>query len=302
MTAAIEARKQRAATLSLAFNICSALLKVVGAVLTGSVSLLSEAMHSTTDVLSSFMALLSVRAASVPPDEEHPYGHGKIENLTAFGEAILLLGVVVYVLIEAIHRLIVGGLVEQLDVALAIMAVSTLGSLFTGIYVRKVARESRSMALEGNSQHLFVDFWTSLGVLVALLITRVTGWNQADSVLAILLAAFLGNEARKMAHETFHQIIDHKLPDEEIAQIRAILDAEQGLMNYHRLRSRLSGAVRYIDFHIVVPREWSVVQAHDLADRLEKTIQTELAPAVAVVHVDPFDPAKAGPKLTSETG
>jgi len=294
MTAAIEARKQRAATVSLAFNVVSALLKVVGAVVTGSVSLLSEAMHSTTDVLSSFMALLSVRAAAVPPDEDHPYGHGKIENLTAFGEAILLLGVVLYVVIEAVHRLIVGGLVEKLDVALVIMATSTVGSLLAGIYVRKVARESRSMALEGNSQHLFVDFWTSLGVLAAPLITRPTGRPQADSVLAIMLAFFLGNEARKMAHETFHQIIDHKLPDDDIAQIRAILDSEPELLSYHRLRTRLGGAVRYADFHIVVPRDWSLLKAHDLADRLEKRVQHELAPAVAVVHVDPFDPAKVG--------
>jgi cation diffusion facilitator family transporter len=290
----LDGRKNKAAALSLTYNVVLTVLKVVAAVMTGSVSLLSEAVHSATDVVASFLAFLSIRVASVPPDEEHPYGHGKVESLAGLGESVLLLMIVVYILFEAVMRIVNGSSVKNLDLGLAVMAFSSVTSLAVGMYVRKVGEESNSLALRSNGQHLLVDFWTSVGVLLALAVTRLTGWERADAVSAIGFAAYIAWGAYKMSHEAIDQLIDRKMPADEVAKIEQILDEAEGCLSWHRLRTRHSGHVHYIDVHIVVPNTWSVVQAHDLADRVEKRIQKELAPAVAVVHVDPYDDAKSG--------
>ncbi len=292
MAGAVEVAKRRAAVASLGFNLLSTIFKLVAAVLTGSVALLSEAVHSTTDVVASSIAYVSVRAAAAPPDEEHPYGHGKIESLAGFGESILLLLIVVYIVVEAIQKLLSGAKVERLDLGMAVMAASAVGSFAVGIYVSRVAKRTKSLALLSNGQHLHVDAVTSLGVLIALAITHFSGWKPADAVVAILLAMWIGYSAWKLSREAFHQLIDRRLPESDLAQIDQILRAESNLISYHRLRSRLSGNVSYVDVHIVVPNDWSVTAAHDLADCLEKEIEAALEPAQVTVHVDPYDEVK----------
>jgi len=294
-----EARlKKRAATISLAYNIVLTLLKLAGALLTGSVSLLSEAIHSATDIIASGIALLSVRAAAAPPDEEHPYGHGKIESLAGFAESILLLMTVGYVVYESIQRLLRNSAVENMNLGIWIMGFSVVSSFLVGRHVQKIADETGSMALASNGQHLMVDFWTSLGVLAALLVTKLTGWAQADSYFAMALAAWLALGAYRLSHEAFQQLIDRRLEDSEIEKVREMVHEHPGILSFHRLRSRMSGTTRYIEFHVVVPAEWSVVEAHDCVDVLEKKIAEALQPAVVVIHVDPYDPAKAKRKAT----
>ncbi len=262
---------------------------------TGSVGLLSEAIHSGTDVFSSAIALASVGAAAAPPDEDHPFGHGKIESLSGFGESVMLFGIVIYVMFEAIHRLFVPVQVEQVHFGLWIMGGSAVGALVAGVYVGRIARQTRSLALASNSQHLIVDCVTSLGVLVGLLVVHFTGWAWADSAMAIVFAAWMAFGAWKLSRVAFHELIDVRLPIEELETIQGLLDAEPDLISYHRLRTRRSGMVRHIDLHIVVPREWTVVQSHDLADALEKRIEDALDPAQVVIHVDPLDLAKVQP-------
>lgn len=290
----MELAKKRAASVSLAYNVVLTILKLIGAVLTGSVSLLSEGVHSATDVVASFLAFLSIKAAAVPPDEEHPYGHGKIESLAGLGESVLLLMIVVYIIFEAVQRLVKSTPVENLDLGLAVMVFSALSSLGVGRYVQKVGEQTQSIALRSNGQHLMVDFWTSVGVVAALAVTRFTGWREADSVFAILLALWIARGAVLISREAIDELIDRKIAPDEVAKIVAIMNASKGCISWHKLRTRHSGHLHYIDVHIVVPNEWSVVQAHDLADSIEKEIQRELAPAVAVVHVDPYDETKSG--------
>lgn len=290
---ALEREKRTASTVALAFNVIGAGVKLAGAVLSGSVSLLSEATHSATDVLASTISFFGVRAASVPPDEEHPYGHGKIESLAGFGESILLIVIVAYVVWEAIQRLASGPGVVRLDVALVIMSAMMVGSFAVSRYVGAVGRRTRSLVLQSNSQHLMSDVYTSAGVVVALGLMRFAGWMQADAIIAIALAAWIGYNAQRLARRAFHDLIDQRLDPDELEQIRNILASEPALVSYHRLRSRRSGHMRYVDFHIVVPNGWSVVEAHELADHLETRIERELAPAQVVIHVDPYDSVKA---------
>lgn len=291
-TLAVQRVKRQAAVLSVAYNVVLTALKVIAAVLTGSVSLLSESVHSATDIVASAIALVSVRAASAPPDDEHPYGHGKIESLAGFGESILLLGIVVYIVFESIQRLVLKTKVENLGIGLWIMGFSALSSLLVGRYVQRAGEQTNSIALRSNGQHLMVDFWTSVGVLLALGITYFTGWTWTDSVFALILAAWIARNAWGMAHEAFDQLIDRALPEEELKLIQEILTNEPGVLSFHRLRGRHSGSVHYVEVHVVVPNDSTLIEAHDLADRIEKRIAKELTPAHAVVHIDPFDAVK----------
>lgn len=288
-----ERAKRRATTVSLAYNVLFTAGKLVAALLTGSMSLLSEALHSATDIVASALAYVGVRVASAPPDERHPYGHGKVETLTGFGEAILLFLMVLYLIGEGVHRLFVGSELESLEVGIGVMALSTVSSLFVGRYVLSVGKRTGSLALLSNGQHLMVDFWTSLGVLAALGMIQLTGWTAIDPLLAIGIALWLMRGAWRLATHAFHDLIDQSLPPEEIAQIDALVRSEPDVISYHRLRTRRSGTMRYIDLHVVVPSDWSLQQAHAVADRLEKRIAQALAPAQVVIHVDPYDPSRA---------
>jgi cation diffusion facilitator family transporter len=285
--------KRMASLVSLSANVCITALKVGAAILTGSVSLISESIHSATDVAVSLVTFFSIRAASVPPDEEHPYGHGKIESLAGFGESIFLLLMVVYIFREAVGRLLHGAKVQHLEIGIWIMCVSAATSIFVGPYLRRVAKKTESMALKANGRHQIIDFVTSAGVLLALVVTKFSGWQSADAWFAVVLAVWIAINAVQIAREAVQQLIDRRVSDDEIAKVHLILRAEPELISYHRLRTRHSGHVHYIDVHVVVPNDWSVVTAHSLADRLERALDLGLHPAQAVVHIDPYDPAKA---------
>jgi cation diffusion facilitator family transporter len=290
--------KSRAALVSVAFNILSTIVKFLAAALTGSMGLLSEAIHSATDIFSSSVAFFSVRAAAAPPDEEHPFGHGKIESLAGFGEAVMLFGMVAFIVFESVRRLIEGASVERLDFGIAVMAASAVGAFAVARYVAAVGKRSHSLALLSNAQHLTVDWVTSVGVLMGLALTKLTGWASADPVVALVLAGWMSVGAWKLSRKAFHELIDVTLPHEDVHKIYGILDAEPEILGYHRLRTRRSGMMRLVDLHIVVPNEWSVIQAHELADRVEKEIESKLAPAQAVIHVDPYDAAKDRPSTS----
>jgi cation diffusion facilitator family transporter len=177
-------------------------------------------------------------------------------------------------------------------VGIWIMGISAATSLSVGPYVRRVAEKTSSIALKSNARHQIIDFGTSAGVLVALLVTKFTGWEQADAWFAMGLGIWIAFNAILMGRESVEQLIDRRVTDDDLDRICEILRTGDGLISYHHLRTRHSGHVHYIDVHVVVPNDWSVVQGHTLADSLEKAIELALRPALAVVHIDPYDPLK----------
>ncbi len=282
-------KAQSAARLSLLYNIVQTAMKLVGATLTGSVSLLSEGLHSLSDVLSSFISFVSVKASSAPPDEEHPYGHGKIDTLAGLSEAIVLFLFAIYTAVISTQKFFKSPEVVKVDVGLYIvLACTVLGALVMS-NIKKAAKETGSFALQSNVQHLAVDMLTSIGVLLALLVTKYSGWHYADPLFGLLLSMWLGYSSIKMIHRAFDEVIDRHIDPSELAKIKDILAKEPDLISFHKLRTRHSGNWHYVDVHIVVPRDWSVVQGHELADRIEKGIESELAPAVCTIHVDPSE-------------
>jgi len=293
-------RVQSAANLSFGFNLVQTGLKLTGALLTGSVSLLSEALHSVSDVISSFVSLVSVRAAAAPPDDEHPYGHGKIDTLAGLSEAIILFLFALYTAGMAVIHFFEKPVVGKLDWGLAIVSVCAAVGFFVMRVVQKIAKETGSFALASNAQHIQVDIVTTLGVVASLLVTKFIGWPYADPLFALGLSLWLGFSSVKMIHAAFDQVIDKHIDPEELNLIQSILNEQPELISYHKLRTRHSGEHHFVEMHIVVPRDWNVVQAHDLADRIEKRVESDLAPCICTIHVDP-DVAKTSKSAGNET-
>ncbi|HLK14003.1 MAG TPA: cation diffusion facilitator family transporter [Fimbriimonadaceae bacterium] len=285
--------KTTAASVSLGTNFILTTVKAVGAFLTGSVGLFSEAVHSGADLVGSTLVLVSVRVAAAPPDDEHPYGHAKVENIAGLAEAGVLGLLGLFVIGQGIEHLWHGVTLQRIDLGLLVAIGCALMSGAAGYYIRRVGLRTQSAALQANGLHLLSDLGTSAGVALAFALVKLAGIHWADGVIGIVLGAWLVVSSFRVGHEAFQQLIDRRLPDVDVARIREVIGGEPSLISYHRLRTRLSGNVRYIDCHVVVPNTWSVVEAHQVVDKLEIELREELKPAVVVIHVDPYDEEKA---------
>lgn len=254
----------------------------------GSVAVLSEAIHSGLDLLAAIIAFYAVGKAGKPADERHPYGHGKWENVSGVVEALLILAAAVYIIYEAISRLMQDSAIEHLGIGTAVMAVSALTNWFVSRHLFSVARKTRSVALEADAWHLRADVYTSLGVLVGLGLIAVTGISLLDSIAAIIVALLIIKSAIELTISAMGDIFDTRLPAEDEKKIRQVLSSYQGsCIDFHRLRSRKSGSVRFIDMHLVVPRNWSIEEAHRVSDCIEEEIRRALPSTQIIVHLDP---------------
>jgi cation diffusion facilitator family transporter len=293
--------KSRAAALSIASNSSLILLKVVAGTITGSVALLTEAMHSAIDLIASIVAFISVRKADEPADAEHPYGHEKIENLAAMIEGILILvgsGVIAF---EAIRHLVVGSDVSHIGFGIAVVAVSIVVNFFVSSRLDRRARETDSAALEADATHLRTDMATSLGVLVGLALVSATGANWLDPAVALLLAAAIVREGFKILNRSSRVLVDEALPADELEAISAEVRAfgPQGVAGFHKLRARRAGARRYVDLHVQFVAGTTLEQAHETAHRLTDAIATRVPGADVLIHLEPEDRVTPGTEITA---
>jgi len=294
-----EPTKSRAAALSIASNRFLILLKVVAGTITGSVALLTEAMHSAIDLIASIVAFISVRKADEPADAEHPYGHEKIENLAAMIEGILILvgsGVITF---EAIRHLIVGSQVSHLGFGIAVVGVSIVVNFFVSRLLHRRARETESVALEADAVHLRTDMATSFGVLVGLVLVSITGADWLDPAVALVLAAAIVREGFKILNRSSRVLVDEALPANELDAITAEVRAfgPQGVAGFHKLRARRAGARRYVDLHVQFVAGTSLEQAHDTAHRLQDAIATRIPGADVLIHLEPEDRVQPGTEI-----
>jgi cation diffusion facilitator family transporter len=256
-TAAAEAQatvaeKVRAARLSVVSNTLITLLKLAVGVWTGSVAILSEAVHSATDLVAALIAFFAVRVSDQPPDDEHPYGHGKYESLSGAIEALLILGAGAYIVIEAARALAHPEPPRDLGWGIALMAGTAVVNLFVARHLMRVARKTDSLALLADAHHLQIDVWTSLGVVVGLLVVQFTGIVQFDALIALVVAAFVLRTAWRLTRDALHPLIDTVLPQAEVEQLTEVLKNDSRVLGYHKLRTRKSGSQRHIDVHIQV--------------------------------------------------
>ncbi len=281
-------RKGRVALLSVGSNTILTLLKLVVGLAIGSVSVVAEAVHSGVDLLAALIAFFAVRSAAKPPDEQHPYGHGKVENVSGTIEALLIFVAAGLIVMEAVAKILHGGELPQVDWGLAVMAFSAGANVLVSRRLLAVAKATDSVALEADAYHLTTDVLTSLGVLVGLVLVRLTGWAILDPLVAIGVAVVIGKAAWDITRRSFVDLLDRSLPAAERRAISAVLDRHTGcLAGYHRLRSRKVGSERHIDLHLVVNGEASVAEAHDLCDHLERDLHRALGACSLTIHVEP---------------
>jgi cation diffusion facilitator family transporter len=278
----------RFAWLSIAAAIVTMLLKTAAWRLTGSVGLLSDALESLVNLAGALMALTMLSIAARPPDEDHPYGHGKAEYFSAGVEGTLIVVAAISIAVAAVDRLLHPRALEQVGLGLAVSVVAALVNLGVALVLLRAARAHRSVTLHANAHHLLTDVWTSAGVLVGVVAVAVTGWNRLDPVVAIAVAVNIVWTGSRIVMSSVAGLMDASLPASEIQLLRQILDryASDGI-EYHALRTRQAGARRFVSLHVLVPPEWSVQRGHDELERIEADIRRALPPVTVFTHLEP---------------
>lgn len=280
-------RKSRAALVSVASNSGLVALKLVVGAATGSVSVVSEAIHSGIDLLASALAFLAVRAASKPADLDHAYGHGKYENLSGLVEAALIFVAAGIIAFEAVSRMRNQAQAPQVDWGLVAMAVSSFVNFLVSRHLFKVAAETDSQALRADAHHLSTDIYTGLGIFVGLLLVRVTGLAVFDGLTALGVAVLIARIAWSVLRQSVGPLLDTSLPLAEVAVIERILTGfTPPLIDFHDLRTRKSGAERHVDVHLTVPANITAGEAHQIADDIEMAIARRLPNTQVITHVD----------------
>ncbi len=281
--------KTGAAALSIASNSFLIAIKLAAGAITGSIAILTEAIHSLIDLVASVVAFVSVRKADEPADADHPYGHEKVESLAATIEGMLILvgaGIIVY---EATHRLVDGAEVDALGIGMAVMGFSVVANLAVSAVLSRQAKAHDSPALEGDAAHLRTDALTSAGVLAGLGLVEITGAVAFDSITALVVAAAIVIAGIRIIRRSSGILVDEALPEEEMDRIEAAIAAARTreVAGYHKLRARRAGRHRYIDFHVQYRVGTSLERAHELAHEMRAAIEAGLPHAEVLIHVEP---------------
>lgn len=289
--------KTSAALMSVASNSLLIILKVVVGLLIGSVAVLSEAIHSGMDLVAAVIALFAVRASSKAADKEHPYGHGKFENISGSIEALLIFAAAVWIIWEAVGKLIHP---EEISVpvwGVAVMAVSAIANTFVSRHLFRVGKRCDSVALQADAWHLRTDVFTSLGVMLGLLVIWVGGmiWPETDlrridPAIAIAVALLIMKAAWDLTRESARDLLDVSLPEGDIVWIRRYVTGNwPQVRSFHKLRTRKAGPERFIDFHVAVDDQMPVGEAHALGDEIVAGIKERFPDSHVYIHIEPCD-------------
>ena len=287
--ALVAQQKKAAARVSLCSNLTLLLLKLAVGLVSGSVSVLSEAAHSVSDLLASILTVFSVKMGDLPPDDTHPYGHGKVEGLSTLVQGGLLAGVACYIVYEAIEKLLRRAEPQHLGLGMGVMALSALVNVFVTRYVKQAARETDSLPLEAVSKDHQADIYAASGVLVGLVLVQITGRGFFDSLLALAVAALIFRSAWELFHEALALLLDAQLPASEVALVQQILQSEPSVLGYHKLRTRKSGSLRLVDAHILMDDHLTLLEAHNLTELVEDRIREALPHTEIILHTEPFE-------------
>lgn len=283
-------RLTRFAWLSIATALATMGLKAAAYLLTGSVGLLSDALESSVNLVAAIIALVSLWVAAQPPDEEHAYGHTKAEYFSSAVEGGLIMVAALAILASAGERLLHPRPLQQLDLGLGISVVAALLNLIVARILARAGRDYESATLTADAQHLMTDVWTSAGVVLAVGAVAVTGWQPLDPLIAIAVSLQIVRSGLRLVRGAAQGLMDTALPEEEQEQIAAILEsrAADGVQ-YHALRTRRSGAQRFVSVHIQVPGAWSVQRGHTLLEEIEGDIRETLPRVHVFTHLEPLE-------------
>jgi cation diffusion facilitator family transporter len=302
----LQKSKLNVARLSVLSNTALVVMKLAVGLMIGSVSIMSEAIHSGVDLLAAIIATFSVKTSGIPADARHPFGHGKVENISGTIEAVLIFLAAIWIIYEGIKKLLNPQPIEYVSWGVGVMLISTVVNLIVSKMLFKVAKETDSIALEADAWHLRTDVYTSAGVMVSLAliwvghkITPDPSIHWLDPVAAIGVALLIMGAAYRLTLQSAQDLMDVKLPTDEEAWIRHLIMTHQPVIHgFHQLRTRKAGNFRFVDFHIKVDPCMSVEDSHSITDELSRSIEDHFPKTSVTIHTEPCDGNCVGNCLT----
>lgn len=282
------------AMLSIAVAVLTFFLKLASWHLTGSVGLLSDALESLVNVAASCIALASLWVSARPADDDHAYGHTKVEYFAGGMEGALIILAAAGIGWNAIERLFHPQPLNDLGLGVGVALLATVFNFLVARLLNRVGKANHSIALTADAAHLMTDVWTSLAVVAAVGLVALTGWQRLDPILGMALAVHIVFTGVKLVRESMMGLMDTALPTEEMETIRQVLAnyAAEGVQ-YHALRTRQAGAWRFMSVHLLVPGDWTVLHGHELADRIEQEIHRKVSRITVTTHLEPLEDPKS---------
>lgn len=287
--------KTRAATVAIISNSGLIALKLTAGILTGSIGVLSDAVHSLMDLAASIISLASLRKADAPADATHRYGHEKLEDLAAGAQAILLIIGAAFVVYEALHRLIVGGAVESIGVGIVVVAVAAAINLLVSYYLRRTAAATESSALHATATDLRTDAFVSLGVLIGLILVKVTGVHWIDPAVGLIVGSAISTTGVRILNGVSRRLADETLPSEELQQLQDVARSFVGdeVVGYHDLRARHLGSTHQVDLHLQFADGISLRRAHEISHQIQDAMVAKLPGTTVLIHLEPEERVRA---------
>lgn len=282
--------KKIAAMLSIISNTSLIVLKFIAGIISGSIGIISEAIHSSSDLLASVITFFSVSESSKPADEDHQFGHGKIEDFTSFIEGILIILAAFYIIYESLKKILFSLRIEvDANIGLTVMFISVLANIFVSAYLFKVAKKTGSTALYADGEHLRTDIYSSLAVLVGLILVKTTGIHIFDPLVAIVVAIIIFIAGFKICEEAKNSLLDTSLSEEENLQIKGIINnyIENGITGLKSLRTRKAGLKKNIDIVLLVEGAMHISTSHKICDKIEDEIENKLKNTDITIHLEP---------------
>ncbi|MCF7801547.1 MAG: cation diffusion facilitator family transporter [Candidatus Marinimicrobia bacterium] len=289
-TVPVESRQNKAALVPLTVAGTLAIIKLVAGLMTFSVGVIASAIDSFMDFFVSLGNFIFIRISHEPADREHPYGHGKSQEIAALLESIIIFGSTVYLIYTAVDRIFNPKEIGMTQLAIVVMLISLLGSVGVSIFLRRRSRATESIALEADSVHYTTDIYSNGGILLGLMLIHLTGFQLIDVILTLAMSIFILKSVWDLFRNALDRLMDYKLPDSVNQDIlTTIMDHSVKIIGYHNFRTRRSGPYKFIDFHLDICRETPFVEAHDITDGLEQKIQKLVPGSNVLIHMDPCD-------------
>ena len=279
--------KTTAASISVISNASLVIMKFIAGYLSGSVSVISEAIHSLMDILAAVIAFFAVRISDNPADKEHPYGHGKFENVSGVIEALLIFIAAIWIIYNAIHRFLIKAPIENASIGIIVMSLSSIANFFVSRNLYRVAKKTDSIALEADALHLKTDIYTSAGVAVGLILILITGIRIIDPIVAIMVALLILKESYELLNRAYKPLLDTAIFEKELKVIEKCI--HESKYSYHDLKSRQSGRERFIEFHLEMPGDVPLKDAHQKCDEIEDLIKSKISHINILIHVETYE-------------
>ncbi len=285
----INTKKKLTAGLSILSNIVLSLLKIIAGALSGSLSIISEAIHSMSDFLASIITFFSVSKSAIPADDDHPYGHGKYEDMAGLIEGVLIILASLFIIYKSVKKIIFAVPFETESIfGIAVMFIAVIMNIFVSSMLLKVAKESNSISLYADGEHLRTDIYSSLGVLIGLILIKITGYTVLDPIVAIFVAVLIYRAGYTISKRSMSNLLDHSLPDDDIKKIKSIINGNSVTLKEHSIKARQIGPAKDIDLILQFPQETTICECHKICDKVEDKIQILYPNCSISIHSEPI--------------